>query len=70
MIIQTSQKKRTFNSAKKALKTANKCALDKVEALKLMGSFFWLINKQKKALKYWVQSISDAKKMGSSLELS
>ena len=64
------QKKRTFNSAKKALKAANKCALDKVEALKLMGTFFWLINKQKKALKYWVQSISEAKKMGSSLELS
>jgi hypothetical protein len=63
-------KKRTFVSAKKALKTSKKYALDKVEALKLMGTFFWLINKQKKALKYWVQSISDAKKMGSSLELS
>jgi len=63
-------KKRTFNSAKKALKTANKCALDKVEALKLMGTFFWVTNKQKKALKYWAQSISDSKKMGSSLELS
>jgi hypothetical protein len=63
-------KKITFVSAKKALKTANKYAPDKVEALKLMGTFFWLINKQKKALKYWVQSISEAKKMGSSLELS
>lgn len=63
-------KKRTFVSAKKALKTSKKYALDKVEALKLMGTFFWLINKQKKALKYWVQSISEAKKMGSSLELS
>jgi hypothetical protein len=63
-------KKITFVSAKKALKTAKKYAPDKVEALKLMGTFFWLINKQKKALKYWVQSISEAKKMGSSLELS
>jgi len=63
-------KKRAFNSANKSLKTSKKYAPDKVEALKLMGTFFWLINKQKKALKYWVQSISEAKKMGSSLELS
>jgi len=63
-------KKRAFNSANKVLKTAKKYAPDKVVALKLMGTFFWLINKQKKALKYWAQSISEAKKMGSSLELS
>ena len=63
-------KERAFNSANKALKTAKKYALDKVEVLKLVGTFFWLINKQKKASKYWVQSISEAKKMGSSLELS
>jgi len=63
-------KKRAFNSINKTLKTAKKYAPDKVEALKLTGTFFWLINKQKKALKYWVQSISEGKKMGSSLELS
>ena len=63
-------KKRAFNSAKKALKTAKKYAPDKVETLKLMGTYYWLINKQKKALKFWVQSLSEAKKMGASLELS
>jgi tetratricopeptide (TPR) repeat protein len=63
-------KSRAFNSANKALKTAKKYAPDKVEALRLMGTFFWLINKQKKALKYWTQSISEAEKMGASLELS
>ncbi|MEA3435050.1 MAG: AAA family ATPase [Thermodesulfobacteriota bacterium] len=63
-------KERAFDSANKALKTAKKYAPDKVEALKLMGTFFWLIKNQKKALKYWAQSISEAKKMGSSLELS
>jgi len=64
------QKKKTFVSAKKALKTANKCALDKTEVLKLMGTFFWLINKQKKALKYWQESINLGEKIGSSVELS
>jgi len=63
-------KEKAFNSANNALKTAKKYAPDKVEALKLMGTFFWLINKQKKALKYWAQSISEAERMGSSLELS
>jgi len=63
-------KERAFNNANKALKTAKKYSPDKVEALKLMGTFFWLIDKQKKALKYWAQSISEAEKMGSSLELS
>ncbi len=64
------QKKKTFASAKKALKTANKCALDKTEALKLMGTFFWLINKQKKALEYWQESINVGEKIASSIELS
>ncbi|MDY6790683.1 MAG: hypothetical protein SWH54_05375 [Thermodesulfobacteriota bacterium] len=64
------QKKKAYASAKKALKTANKCSLDKTEALKLMGTFFWLINKQKKALKYWQDSIYVGKKIGSSVELS
>ena len=63
-------KERAINSANKALKTAKKYAPDKVEALKLMGTFFWLINKQKKALKYWQESITVGKKMGSSVELS
>ena len=63
-------KEMAFNSANKSLRTAKKYAPDKVEALKLMGTFFWLINKQKKALKYWSVSISEAEKMGSSLELS
>ena len=63
-------KGRALNSGNKALKTAKKYAPDKVEALKLMGTFLWLINKQKKALKYWIQSISEAEKMGASLELS
>jgi len=63
-------KGRALNSGDKALKTAKKYAPDKVEALKLMGTFLWLINKQKKALKYWIQSISEAEKMGASLELS
>jgi len=62
-------KKKTFLSAKKALKTANKFAPDKIEVSKLMGSYFWMLNKQKKALKWWGQSLLEAEKMGSFPEL-
>jgi hypothetical protein len=63
-------RKKALLSAKKALKTANKYAPDKVEVFKLMGSFFWMINKQKKALKWWGQGLIEAEKMGSFPELS
>jgi len=62
-------KKKTFLSAKRALKTANKFAPDKIEVSKLMGSYFWMLNKQKKALKWWGQSLLEAEKMGSFPEL-
>ena len=63
-------RKTAFISSKKALKTAKKYAPDKVEVFKLMGSFFWIINKQKKALKWWSQSLIEAEKMGAFPELS
>jgi tetratricopeptide (TPR) repeat protein len=62
-------KKKTNLSAKKALQTATKFAPDKIEVLKLMGTYFWMMNKQKKALKWWSQSLAEAGKMGSLPEL-
>ncbi|NNL42427.1 MAG: AAA family ATPase [Desulfobacterales bacterium] len=62
-------KTKAFLSAKKALKTANRFAPDKVEVFKQMGSYFWMINKQKKALKWWSQSLAEAEKMGALPEL-
>jgi len=35
-----------------------------------MGTFSWLINRKKKALKYWKESINAGEKMGSFVELS
>ena len=40
------------------LKVANKFALIKTEALKLMGVYFWVIGKQRKAITWWRKSIS------------
>ncbi len=53
-----------------ALKTANKYALIKTEALKLMGVYYWLIGKQRKALKWWRKSIQEGTRLGDRLELS
>ncbi len=35
-----------------------------------MGRYYWLINKQKKALKWWTKSIKFGEKSGGKLELS
>ena len=52
------------------LKVANKFALIKTEALKLMGVYFWVIGKQRKAITWWRKSISEGQRLNDRLELS
>lgn len=35
-----------------------------------MGCYFWLIDKQKKALSWWTKSIVEGERLGAKLELS
>jgi antitoxin component YwqK of YwqJK toxin-antitoxin module len=35
-----------------------------------MGIYHWIINKQKKALKYWTKSITEGERMGARPELA
>ncbi|MBC2717770.1 MAG: AAA family ATPase [Desulfobacteraceae bacterium] len=69
-----SQIKKIQNDAikigKKAIKKTQKAASDCTEALKLMGTYYWLIGKQKKALKWWNKSIKEGERLGARLELS
>ena len=53
-----------------ALKIANKFAFIKTEALKLMGVYYWLIGKQRKALHWWRKSIQEGQRLNDRLELS
>jgi len=53
-----------------ALKIANKFAPIKTEALKLMGVYYWLIGKQRKAMRWWRKSIQEGQRLNDRLELS
>jgi len=63
-------KKSAFKTGKKAVKISSKAALIRTEALKLMGTYYWLIGKQKKALRWWNESIREGQRIGARLELS
>lgn len=63
-------RKRAFESSKIALKKASKSAYHITEALKIMGTYYWLVDKRKKALKLWRRSIAEGERMGALVELS
>ena len=60
----------TLRAGTEALKIANKFAFIKTEALKLMGVYYWVIGKQRKAMKWWRKSIQEGQRLNDRLELS
>jgi len=62
--------KNTIKLGRKAIKVSRKTAADRTEALKLMGTYYWLIGKQKKALSWWNKSIEEGERLGARPELS
>jgi tetratricopeptide (TPR) repeat protein len=63
-------RKKAFKSNKMLLKQSQKVAQHRTESYKLMGVYCWLVNKQKKALKWWVRAIKEGERLGARLELS
>jgi len=63
-------KKRAHKSGKDAVRLFHKVAEKKPEALRLMGTLYWLENKQNKALKYWDKSIRSGEHLGARPELA
>ena len=47
-----------------------KVATDRTEAFNFMGRYYWLINNQAKALKWWDKSITEGERLGAKTELS
>jgi len=60
----------TLKAGKKIFKNSRKVARELTEIYKLMGGYYWLINKQKKALKWWIKSIAEGERLSARLELS
>jgi tetratricopeptide (TPR) repeat protein len=63
-------RKKAFKSSKMLLKVSRKVAQHRTESYKLTGMYYWLINKQKKALKSWRKAIEEGEHLGARLELS
>ena len=60
-----------FKNGKIAVISARKkVASEKTEAYKLMGNYYWLINRYKNAFKWWNKSIKEGEWLGAKIELS
>jgi serine/threonine protein kinase/tetratricopeptide (TPR) repeat protein len=55
---------------RKAVRNTRAVAYDRTEAYRLMGVYFWLIDKQRKALKWWDKSLKEAQRLKTPLDLS
>lgn len=63
-------RKKAYQSGKQALKNSSKYAINRSEALRLMGLYYWLLGKQKMAIKFWNNSIKEGKCLGARVELA
>jgi len=63
-------RKKVIKSGKMLLKISKKAAQHRTESYKLLGVYYWLIKKQKKAVKWWNKSIKEGERLGARLELS
>jgi class 3 adenylate cyclase/tetratricopeptide (TPR) repeat protein len=59
-----------YASGKTAVKTAGRYALSRTETFKLMGLYYWLAGKQKKAFHWWRKSIKTGAHLGTRPELA
>jgi class 3 adenylate cyclase/tetratricopeptide (TPR) repeat protein len=57
-------------SGKRALKNSKKYAFDRANIFRLMGIYYWLIGRQKKAVRFWNKSINQAKSLGARVDLA
>ena len=64
-------RKATLRSGKVVLSyTRKKLATERTESFKLMGTYYWLINKPKMALTWWDQSIREGLRLSEKIEVS
>ena len=62
--------KKAYKSAIALLRVTQKAAQHRTESFRLTGLYYWLINKRKKAFKWWDKAIEEGKLLGARLELS
>jgi len=63
-------RKRAYDAGKAAARNSNKYAPYRTKILRLMGLYYWLIDKQGKALKWWEKAIQEGERLGARPDLS
>jgi tetratricopeptide (TPR) repeat protein len=63
-------RKNALKAGKRALRLSGKFALMKTEALRLMGVYYWVIGKHRKAITWWQKAITEGQRLNDRLELS
>jgi len=63
-------RKKALKSGRRAVSISRKAIGERTEILKMMGTYYWLIGRQKKARKWWKQGIAVGEYLGARLELS
>lgn len=63
-------RKSAFSTGRRAVKTSKKAHVYRTEALRLRGTYYWLIGEQRKAIKWWGKSIQKGERLGARLEVS
>jgi len=64
------QRKTTHRIATQVLEVSKKIALYRTWIFRLIGEYYWLIGKQKKAIKWWDKSIQEGERLGARPDLS
>ncbi len=67
--VQSLQRK-FYREAKKTLRISKKFAPYRTWIFKIMGDYYWLIDKQSKAFKWWEKSIQEGERLGARPDLS
>jgi len=63
-------RKMANKSWKKMLRVTKKVTQYRADSYKLKGVYYWLINKQEKAIKWWQRAIEEGERLDARLELS
>ncbi len=63
-------RKKAIRSVKILLRNVRKVARYRTESYKLTGEFYWLMNKQKEALRWWHSAIKEGERLGARLQLA
>jgi hypothetical protein len=64
------RRKKAWKSGRQLLRLASKVAQHRTDAYRLMGTYYWLTNNQKRALTWWDRSIKEGERLGARLELA